>query len=85
MLVEYVKDNNYARCHNPSHHSYRETHFSSCAAWIVSDLVKKHKDRFSSGATHMPIMPYLMKKRKKKIAETGTNCSQHSNFFARTH
>ena len=28
MLVEYVKDNYYARFHNPSHHRYKETHFS---------------------------------------------------------
>ena len=27
MLVEQVKDNYYARFHNPSYHSYRETHF----------------------------------------------------------
>ena len=28
MLVEYVKDNNYARFHDPSYHRYRESHFS---------------------------------------------------------
>ena len=28
MLVEYVKDNYYARYHNPSYDKYRETHFS---------------------------------------------------------
>ena len=28
MLVEYVKDNYYARFHDPSYHRYRERHFS---------------------------------------------------------
>ena len=28
MLVEYVKDNNYARFHDPSYHWYRERHLS---------------------------------------------------------
>ena len=28
MLVEYVKNNYYARFHNPSYHKNRETHFS---------------------------------------------------------
>ena len=28
MLVEYVKDNHYAKLHNPSYHKNRETHFS---------------------------------------------------------
>ena len=28
MLVEYVKDNNYARFHNPSYHKNNKTHFS---------------------------------------------------------
>ena len=28
MLVEYAKDDYYARFHNPSYHKYRETHFS---------------------------------------------------------
>ena len=29
MLVEYVKDNNYARFHDPRYHRYREIHLSS--------------------------------------------------------
>ena len=29
LLVEHVKDNYYARFHNPSYHSYRETQFSN--------------------------------------------------------
>ena len=28
MLIEYVKDNYYARFHDPSYHKYRERHFS---------------------------------------------------------
>ena len=28
MLVEYVKDNYYARFHDPSYHRYRERHFN---------------------------------------------------------
>ena len=28
MLVEYVKDNYYARFHDPSYHRYRDRHFS---------------------------------------------------------
>ena len=28
VLVEYVKDNNYAMFHDPSYHMYRERHFS---------------------------------------------------------
>ena len=28
MPVEQFKDNYYVRLHNPSYHSYRETHFS---------------------------------------------------------
>ena len=28
MLVEYVKDNYYARLHDPSYHRYRERYFS---------------------------------------------------------
>ena len=28
MLVEYVKDNYYARFRDPSYHRYRERHFS---------------------------------------------------------
>ena len=28
MLVEYVKDNHYARFYDPSYHRYRERHFS---------------------------------------------------------
>ena len=28
LLVEYVKNNYYARYHNPSYHKYRETHLS---------------------------------------------------------
>ena len=28
VLVEHVKDNYYARFHDPSHHSYREMHLS---------------------------------------------------------
>ena len=27
VLVEYVKDNNYPRFHDPSYHRYRERHF----------------------------------------------------------
>ena len=27
MLVEYVKDNYFARFHDPSYHGYRERHF----------------------------------------------------------
>ena len=29
MLVEYVKDNYYARFHDPRHHMYRERHLSN--------------------------------------------------------
>ena len=28
VLVEHVKDNYYAKFHNPSYHNYREIHFS---------------------------------------------------------
>ena len=28
MLVEYVKDNYYARFHDPRYHRYRERHFT---------------------------------------------------------
>ena len=28
VFVEYVKDNYYARLHDPSYHRYRERHFS---------------------------------------------------------
>ena len=39
MLVEYVKDNYYARFHNPSYHKNRESHFNILLN-LKSDKVK---------------------------------------------
>ena len=41
MLVEYVKDNYYARFHDPSYQRYRERHFSV----LLSKILTKSMER----------------------------------------
>ena len=38
MHIEYVKDNYYARFHDPSYHRYREIHFICNISYGFSDL-----------------------------------------------
>ena len=38
MLVEFVKDNYYARFHDPRYHRYRERHFSNFTREILTKV-----------------------------------------------
>ena len=41
MLVEYVKDNYYARFHDPRYHRYRERHFTILLREILAKSMKR--------------------------------------------
>ena len=80
MLVEYVKDNNYAMFHNPSHNRYRETRFNilldvkvNCAgSWCM--LVEYAKDIYYAmfrNPTHQRIeKPTLVFSQRKLLTKS---------------